>query len=584
MSKTGRVMPVRKPDFSFFRNRSLAQKIVFLVVIMALFLAGAGAISQAFLAKANQRSASIYEDHLLPVRYLGDLRALLKTNENLVLKLATTTTDWRQREIKAQLPGIDSETSELLEAYQGLKLSEDQAQQVNVIRRIFDLFLKQRERIILLAEAGDHEQAYQAYMDIVPQLDALHNSLNALAGLHESAAEQLQLENAEESRRAAVLNLLVIIAGVAIMLALGLWMAKVLSAPLVRMVGQMDQVAQGNLVFAISGTAAKDEIGRLQSSLHEMVLSLRNLIQGVTETSADLSRSSQELTAVAERTSEAAGRIAAAVGEVAAGSQLQLQEAEETTRAMREMARGVERIAEFSSAVSEKSANMQDEAAKGNQMAAQVEGQMHSIRERVESLQAVARALEDRSGNIGRVTELMREMARQTHLLSLNASIEAARAGKAGSGFAVVAEEVRKLAVESQRSAKQIADMIVQIEEQVRESLAATEAVVREVTAGAQIVGEAHRAFEHLHISSREVAAQIQEVSAATQELAAGARQVLSSVEKVILQAQISEEKSRGINLSSQDQLEMMRGVLSAAGSLDGAVHRLKQAVGRFRL
>lgn len=209
---------------------------------------------------------------------------------------------------------------------------------------------------------------------------------------------------------------------------------------------------------------------------------------------------------------------------------------------------------------------------------------MRSIRERVESLRAATGQLEDRSNNIGRITELMKEMARQTHLLSLNASIEAARAGSAGSGFAVVAEEVRKLAVESQRSAEQIADMVVQIEEQVRESLAATEAVAQEVIAGAHIVGEASQAFERLHRFSREVAAQIQEVSAAAQQLAAGSKQVLLSVEKVILQAELSEERSRGINRSSLDQLEMMRGVLSAAASLDATVNRLEQAVERFRL
>jgi methyl-accepting chemotaxis protein len=584
MRKTKRNTRVRKPDLSFFRNRRLSHKIVFLVVIMALFLAGVGSISQVFLAKANQRIGSIYEDNLLPVRYLGELRVLLKANENLILKLATTTTDWRQREIKGQLPGVDSHTNELFQAYQELKLSEEQIQQLNVIRKIYDLFLKQREQIILLAESGDHERAYQAYMDIVPQLDALHNSLDTLAGLHENAAEKLQSQNVEESRKAVMLNLLVIVVGVAIMLALGLFMAKLLSAPLVQMVGQVDKVAQGNLVFEISGTMAKDEIGKLQASIHEMVLNLRKLIHGVTETSTDLSRASKELATAAERTSEAASRIAGAVSEVAAGSQIQLHEAEETTRAIKEMAKGAERIAEFSSVVTEKSANMQDEAFKGNQMAAQVELQMRSIRERVESLRAVTRQLEDRSNNIGRITELMKEMARQTHLLSLNASIEAARAGHVGSGFAVVAEEVRKLAVESQRSAKQIADMIVQIEEQVHESLAATEAVAREVTAGAHIVGEANQAFERLHRFSREMTAQIQEVSAAIQQLAAGSEQVLLSVEKVILQAQISEERSRGIDQSSQDQLEMMRGVLSAAASLDATVNRLEQAVERFRL
>jgi len=155
----------------------------------------------------------MYVNNLLPIKYLNEIRVQIQENENLILKLITTTTDWKQKDILNQFPQFDSHIKQLFASYKQLQLTESRLEQLNLIEKMFELFLKQRQKIFEQVNKGNNENAYQMYLSIVPQLDALHDSLSRLANEHAHTAELLQKQNVVDSQRASQLNFSVILIG-----------------------------------------------------------------------------------------------------------------------------------------------------------------------------------------------------------------------------------------------------------------------------------------------------------------------------------------------------------------------------------
>ena len=148
------------------------------------------------------------------------------------------------------------------------------------------------------------------------------------------------------------------------------------------------------------------------------------------------------------------------------------------------------------------------------------------------SAQVVAK-LGERSKEIGQIVDAISGIAGQTNLLALNAAIEAARAGEQGRGFAVVAEEVRKLAEQSQEAAKQIANLISEIQTETDSAVVAMDDGTREVKIGTEVVNTAGQAFKEIVSLIAEVSSQIREISAAIQQMASGSQQIVASVRNI---------------------------------------------------
>ncbi|MDT8862581.1 methyl-accepting chemotaxis protein [Alkalihalobacillus sp. MEB130] len=341
-------------------------------------------------------------------------------------------------------------------------------------------------------------------------------------------------------------------------------------------------VSQGNLSEKIM-VHSNDEIGQLGAAFNEMQSNLRTLIQQVDSSADQVAASAEELTASAEETSTATSQVASSIQSVASSAEAQTTGLDKNSQSLDELSIGVARIAESSSNVAELTQNTTMQAEDGNKALQNTITQMNSIQESVSESNVMIQSLSDRSKEISTILDVITGIAEQTNLLALNAAIEAARAGEHGKGFAVVAAEVRKLAEQSQDSAKQIFDLIQGIQKDTETSVEKMSLVTSNVKDGMTISHEALAKFSEILSSMRAITPQVQEVSATAEQMAAGVQEVNSTANELAVIAKSNSATSEEVAASTEEQLASMEDIASSAKSLSEMAEELKLIISKFR-
>ncbi|WP_205127043.1 methyl-accepting chemotaxis protein [Paenibacillus ginsengarvi] len=379
-----------------------------------------------------------------------------------------------------------------------------------------------------------------------------------------------------ESIGMAALFLLGTIVIVAIML-------RVALKPLRRLAELSRMAAQGDLTVSVPVTSG-NEIGQAAESFNAMIVSLRDLAVQIHRNSAEVAASAVHLQESAGQTAEATQEIVDAIQQVASGADTQLQSSQECQRAMTEMTIGIQRIAESSTLVSELAAESAASASDGRSVMGKAVEQMRVIeRELHESVEVISE-LKQLGDNIGEITSLITDISNQTNLLALNASIEAARAGEHGKGFAVVGQEIRKLAERSRVSSDQIQSMLEGIGQYTAKAAESLERSREDARTGSAAAGEAGEMFGSIVASTRRVSEQVQEISASSQQMSAGSEQIAASMLELETIATTSSQHSDRVAASSEEQLASMQAVAGAADQLRVLADGLQQAIDRFRV
>jgi methyl-accepting chemotaxis protein len=353
-------------------------------------------------------------------------------------------------------------------------------------------------------------------------------------------------------------------------------------APIRDLFHAITQVSAGRLDVEVKVTS-NDELGQLGTSINNMIHALRNMVSGLQHFSTQSAASSEQLSATIGKTKEAFHEIGSLIKQIGEGANEQKISASDSAEAMNEMAIGIQRIAESCLSVSNASTEMTEVAAAGNGSIHQVMEQMGAITASVNQSSSAITHLGQRSHEIVQIVEVISNIASQTNLLALNAAIEAARAGEQGKGFAVVADEVRKLAEQSQRSTTQITALIKEIEKETASAVQAMNNSTEEVEAGTQIVRETGELFTKMLASIGNVAEQIQDVSATADEMSAGTEEVAAAVHELARIAEHAATSIISISNSTNEQLDAMSEIDTSANSLKEMAHHVKGLAGEFR-
>ncbi|MFX3636644.1 MAG: methyl-accepting chemotaxis protein [Candidatus Pristimantibacillus sp.] len=356
---------------------------------------------------------------------------------------------------------------------------------------------------------------------------------------------------------------------------------KSILKPIIELKLHAVQVSKGNLTESIH-LKSNDEIGELGSAFNEMQHNLRSLIQEVEARAEQVTSSAEELTASAEQTSLATEQVASAVQEVASSAEKQTSGIDHNVESINEISIGVNRIVDSVTVLSDLSRHTTEQAEKGEELINQVVQQMDFIHESVGKSDRMIRSLYDRSKEVGSITDVIRGIAQQTNLLALNANIEAARAGEHGKGFAVVASEVRKLAEQSQASAQQISELIIEIQKETKESVETMEKVTTDVQNGLEVSNETIVKFEQILSSMRQTTPHIDEVSAITQQISAGVQEVIAVANELAMIAKGNAATSEEVAASTEEQLASMQEISSSAQSLTALSEELKLLINKF--
>jgi methyl-accepting chemotaxis protein len=396
-------------------------------------------------------------------------------------------------------------------------------------------------------------------------------------------------------------------------------------------------LSNGDLTAEIKPKSDEDVLG---VAFERMLVNLRDAIRSVAENANSLNNASSQLAQASNQAGQATSQIAVTIQQVASGTTQQTEAATHSAASVEQLRRAIEnvskgaqaqaeavskmaaltgtlstsitQVAGNANAVSVESNNAATAARDGSSTVADTIEGMETIREKVGFSAKKVQEMGNRSDQIGAIVETIDDIASQTNLLALNAAIEAARAGEHGKGFAVVADEVRKLAERSSAATKEIGSLIRGIQETVSEAVTAMNESATEVETGTERASKAGTALEKIlkaaeavneqaqlaanavsHMGSLsnelvaaadDVSAIVEENTAATEEMAAGSSEITQAIDNI---ASVSEENSASVeevSASAEEMSAQVEEVTASAQSLSDMAEMLQKTVDKFKL
>lgn len=357
-----------------------------------------------------------------------------------------------------------------------------------------------------------------------------------------------------------------------------------LTKPIIHIGKELNKVADGDFTGDKVDIHSKDEIGQLALDFNHMTDNMKKLILHVAISAEQVASSSEQLTAGADQTTGATEHVASAIQEIASTAETSTEKLQRNADSLDEVLIGVTRIAERSTTVAEIARETAAAAEEGGQSVENNLKQMKFIHESVNESNKVIESLSERSNEIGKILDVISGIADQTNLLALNAAIEAARAGEQGKGFAVVADEVRKLAEQSQSSTKLIAKLINHIQKDMENSVKIMGDVMQNAEQGVEVSIETSTKFHQIIERTRNITPQIEEITATVQQISANVEEVTISANEIANLAQENASSSEEVAASTEEQLASMEEINTSAKSLATMAEELKEVTRNFKL
>nr|WP_322977936.1 methyl-accepting chemotaxis protein [Pseudomonas sp. C11] len=538
------------------RNMSIAPRAGLGFGLVALLVLLMGIWMLVTLKHINEQSQQVEDNWVPSIVALNDLSQTVLRVRALTLRVLV------DRDVTKSVPTLKRSDELLAHAkamqgtYEALISSAEERQIFEQFQVAENDYLTERAEVLRLAQSGDFAAAVARFEEgtLNRHADALAVSLGALAKLNDegvnAATESISSANSEA--RYGVFVAIALALGITVVLAIVL--TRSIVAPLGEAVQAAESVAAGDLTQAIQA-AGKDEPARLLAALKAMQGSLRGTIQSIADSSNQLASASEELHAVTE--------------DATRGLHQQNTEIEQAATAVNQMTAAVEEVARNAVSTSEASRESNTTAQRGRQQVRQTVDSIGQLAADVTETSAEVEQLAQRVHEISKVLDVIRAIAEQTNLLALNAAIEAARAGEAGRGFAVVADEVRALAHRTQQSTREIEQMIGGIQNGTERAVSAMQSSNGRARSTLEVAQAAGVALEQITQAISSINERNLVIASASEEQAQVAREVDRNLVNI---RDLSLQTSAGANQTSAASQELSR----LAVDLNGLVARFK--------
>jgi len=374
----------------------------------------------------------------------------------------------------------------------------------------------------------------------------------------------------------------------AIMLVLGsmsiLKFANSITKPIQKVTGRLTQLSQGDLTGEPLLVDSENEIGVMTEAMNQLQEKLKQIISEISQSAEVISTSSEELTQSAEEVQTSSEQIMATMEELASGAENQAHSSSRLSQTMSSFSLNASEAREHGENVKQTSEETLILTNKGTELMTSSSNQMEKIDEVIRDSYNKVQNLQNQSRDITKFVSIINEIARNTNLLSLNASIEAARAGEHGKGFAVVAEEVRKLAEQSAASVGEISKIVEIIQKEINKVSDSLNLGYREVQQGTNQIHQTHETFNRINSSISKMVVEIERISDGLKFMDNKAIEMNSAVQEV---AAIAQESAAGIeetSASSHQTTTSMQEVSKRAKQLSNLAENLNQLVQVFKM
>ena len=425
------------------------------------------------------------------------------------------------------------------------KIQEAQSITLPFLSKVSDLGMANQTEAAVKVLLEEARPAQRKWLDLISEMIAKQEQ--------KSEADIAEAEATYATGRiiAVSLSLFAVLLGIAI----AYFITRSITRPLNEAVTVATHVANGDLTHRIE-VKSSDEVGKLMQALKAMTESLSKLILNAREN--------------ADEVSSAATELATASGQVSSSSQYQSEAASSMAAAIEEMTVSITQISDHANDAHRLSIESSARADEGGTIIHGTISDMQKIAASVTESAQTVQELAQQSEQITGIVNVIKDVAEQTNLLALNAAIEAARAGEQGRGFAVVADEVRKLAERTSQSTIEISSMIGKIQDGIQRVTGSMQAGVERVNKGVDQANRAGESVTAINHDSQRVVSTVNDINAALKEQSAATNEIAKSVERI---AQMAEENNAAVEETSK-----------TAQHLEQLAVSLQNTVGRFKV
>ncbi|HVN49372.1 MAG TPA: methyl-accepting chemotaxis protein [Bacteroidota bacterium] len=540
----------------WFNDLKTGKKLLLVFGIMAFVATMIGYMGIMSVRSVAERDDGLYRNQTLALRDLANAqKAYLNMRAerlNVMLKKS-----FSEKQASSQ------KVREYGESFEKYLSSYEKTIQISSERKIFDdlqsaykEYVPLREQFVQLALDGRNEEAMSLTQGSGASiLTTLDKSIDGLINAQIEQAQQVADTNQEAAKTATTEILLILFMGGAVAIGMGVFTTRFFVSLTTRIAASLEKMAGGDLTVEVK-YHGKDEFGLIANSMIHMTKYLNETISQIAESSATVASASTQISSSTE--------------EMAAGVQEQTSQAGEVASAVEEMTKTIIENSKNASNTADTAREAKHAAEQGGKVVEDTIAGMNTIANVVKKSADTVKELGKSSDQIGEIIGVIDDIADQTNLLALNAAIEAARAGEQGRGFAVVADEVRKLAERTTKATKEIAGMIKKIQSETVGAVNAMEQGTQKVDEGMQLADKAGVSLKEIVNISQRVTDMVNQIAAASEEQSSASEQISKNVEAI---SAVTNQTATGTQQ-----------IAHAAEDLNRLTEDLTQIVTRFKL
>ncbi|ADU30601.1 methyl-accepting chemotaxis protein [Evansella cellulosilytica] len=562
--------------FTFTWNAKLRTKLLSSFILICIIFSIGSVVSFTSMRNTNQSY-----DYLI-----NNVMEIRSVSSSIESNISQQTSHFRGYFLNGDIEDLDRVTelsqigSELIN--NGLELStvEEVTDSLTILQNLNNSYSNQVEDITTNG-MGSSDTSNRDLVLLENRMINESQQLNDL--LNEIVAEHSEQTTAES---ATAMILILIISAVALVIAIvgGFIISTMISKPIVKLAQISERLADGDLTVDSLTVKSRDEIYVLNESFRNMTNNFRKMVAQIASNTDQVAASSEQLSSSADETTKATTTITGSIQSVATGAETQVQSTGAAKEVVKDIAVGMKQITESVELVSSFANDAGDKSNNGKVVIEKAMKQMDKINSKTAEISDVVQQLGDKSKEIGSIISLITDVAEQTNLLALNAAIEAARAGEHGRGFAVVADEVRKLAEQSNKSAEEIRHLIHYIQEDIDRSVTMMGEGRESVEGGLTLVNDAGNEFETISLSVNDLTTQIAQILRAVKENTEGTNKMQTFIEEAAKIAEESASYSQNVAASTEEQMASMEEISASAETLSSMAEELLNEVRKFKV